>query len=608
MYHPVYWLFGLVIGLLAGIPFNFGRTGWWKKWLWLTLSFWVIGTLWAYKITPQLIGPFWGLGWWIPLVPGLLVNVSLCLLGSSKLRDRVRCERRYPDSYPNLETDEFQLKLYRTRTAVTTFLILVVVLPLIGLFRGCGMFYDNEYRNFVAQDVKESDWQSDLMPVNTDHIRLVSEGQAMWIATKTLGQSKDAALGSRYKIGKMTIQKVKDQLVWVAPLEFQSWTVWVSADVSPGYVMVDAEDPSKPGVLKEDFKFRYLPSAYYGDNLERYLYQNGFVFRGTTDYTFEIDDEGNPFFVVTVCKPTIGHLGYVVTGVVVVDPQTGDFEEYDLADLPEWIDRVIPMYVARDRLSDYGKYVHGWWNSVWDEEGVNIPTDPSTSMVDPDPLWLTWGDDGRAYWFTGLTSSKATDDSLVGFAMMDSRSGHTRIYHLSGANEDGVMKAVDAAVSNYDGWYATQPILYNIYGELTWVVPVVSGSGIFQRVAFVRASNTSVVLGENKQDGLAKYRQLLMKTGNEENPAKVDAHTTHSRGFIDRYACPVVDGDTVCYLTLRQENESPRIYTGTSIIAPEILIARPGDEVEIEFMETTESTVPISRFDLISFKSRAVQK
>lgn len=578
-----YLLIGLVVGLVAGVPFDFGRERWATKWLVLTLGFAAFGTFVAWLATPQLIGPFWGVGIWTLVAIGLAMNIAWCLIGA----------------YSGYRGTNHSYGPIRAFIAAA----ILVAIPAIGGLRGCSAFRADDYRALVAENVKERDWQSDLAPVNVDHIRLVSKTQAQWIAKKTLGQSKDSAIGSRFYVGEPTIQKVGNELVWVAPLEFQGFKAWQAADTTPGYVIVSAEDPSRPGELVENRKFRYVPSAYWGDNLKRHLYENGFVFRGTTDYSFELDDEGNPFYVVTVYEPSIGYGGEVVLGVAVVNPETGAIQEYAAENAPAWIDRIIPIDFAKHRLDDYGKYVHGWWNWVWDEQDVNLPTDPKTAQVDPDALWLTWGDDGKAYWFTGLTSSKSTDDSLVGFALMDSRTGHTRIYRLSGSDESGVMEAVNSAVSNFKGWYATQPILYNVYGELTWVVPVVSESGIFQRVAFVRASNTHVSLGENKHVALAKYRQDLMKGDNVERPSS-QSDLAHKRGHIDRYACPVVDGNTVCHLTLR-EDELSRIFAGTSKVSPELVVARPGDEVEIGFLETIEATVPIESFDLLNFSVRS---
>ncbi len=577
-----FWIIGLVVGLVAGIPFDFGRERWAIKWFVLTGIFTVFGSLMAWLTTPQLIGPFWGAGiWWIVAV-GLATNVIWCLIGA----------------YSGYRGSDHSYGPIRALVAAA----ILVALPTIGGLRGCAMFRADDYRALVSNNVEEREWKADMAPVDVDHVRMVSKTQAGWIAKKALGQSENTAIGSRFKIGDLTIQKVGDKLVWVAPLEFQGFAAWQAADTTPGYVIVSAEDPKIPATLVENRKFRYVPSAFWGDNLERHLYTHGFVFRGTTDYTFELDDSGNPFYVVTVYEPSIGYGGEIVLGVAVVNPETGAIEEYTAENAPTWIDRIVPLEFAKDRLDDYGKYVGGWWNAVWDEEGVNIPTDPKTSQVDPDALWLTWGDDGQAYWFTGLTSSKGTDDSLVGFALMNTRTGHTRIYRLSGSDESGVMEAVNTAVSNFSGWYATQPILYNIYGELTWVVPVISESGIFQRLALVRASNTSVSLGESKHAALTRYRQDLVKSGNAENPTS-QSDLAHKRGVIDRYACPVLDGNTICHLTLRNDVLS-RIFTGTSKISPELVVARPGDEVDIGFLETDEPTVPIESFNLLNFTAR----
>lgn len=573
-------LVGLITGLIGGFPFDFGRDGWWKKWLIITLTMAVINSFLAYLATPELIGPFWGVGVVLLTALGLAPN----FIWSGIIHE---------DSWG---VDDG----LRFGWVVSFFFIVILLLPIIGGVRGCGVFRADDYRAFVADRVEERDWKVDLQPIDTAHIRMVSEEQAEWMANKAFGQA-EGSLGSRYRLGKMTIQKVKNELVWIAPLEFQGFSAWQSSDTTPGYVMMSAEDPTHEAKLVTGFKFRYVPSAYFGDDLDRHLYTHGYQFHGTMDYTFEIDDDGHPYYVATIYEPTIGYGGTDVTGVVLVNPETGELTPYSIADVPAWVDRVIPAPTAHTRLRDYGIYVHGWKNSWWNQVDVNIPTEEHGSLYG---LNLVWGDDGKAYWFTGMSSSKRSDQSLVGFVLMDSRTGTTREYRLSGSDETGVTQAVNSAISNFKDWEATDPILYNIYGELTWVVPVVSHTGIFQRLALVRASNSGLVLGKDKTEALALYRQLLQKSDNATAPI-ADVSNQTVQGIVGRLSCPVVEGNTICHFTLDGDN---RIFTASPAISPELPILKIGDQVIVGYVETTEPTVPVRAFDIMGFHSRASQK
>ena len=54
---------------------------------------------------------------------------------------------------------------------------------------------------------------------------------------------------------------------------------------------------------------KYQPEAFFFSNLERHIYFEGYFTCGLTDYSFEIDDEGNPYWVVTKFKKKIGFNG-----------------------------------------------------------------------------------------------------------------------------------------------------------------------------------------------------------------------------------------------------------------------------------------------------------
>lgn len=561
----MFFLIGLVTALIGGFPFDIGRDGWWKKWLILTGSLTVANMFFVWLGTPQLIGPVWGVGATLLVAYGLLINAALAWAG---------CDHFYP------HRSEYRPHISTAAVAAIGFL------AAIGGLRGCGVVRSQDYRAFVADHIERRDWKADLQPIDTAHIRMVSEKQAGWMANKAFGQT-EGSLGSQFKLGSLTIQKVKNELVWIAPLEFQGFSSWTAADVSPGYVIMSAEDPSQEARLVMGHKFRYIPSAYLGDNLERHLYVNGFVTRGTIDYTFEVDDEEHAFYVVTVYHPSIGYGGEVIDGIAIVNPESGEITEYSVEKAPAWVDRIIPSEFAHDRLTNFGQYGDGWVNTWWGHKNINKPTEKNLDLV--------WADDGRAYWFTGITSAEESDQSLIAFVLMDSRSGETREYALKGSDEKGVIEAVNASVSNFKGWEAADPILYNVYGELTWVVPVVSG-GIFQQLALVRASTVQVTLGKSKNEALAKYRVALQSRGNTDAPTS-DASIRKLEGKVTRFACAVLDGSTLCSLVL---DDDSHIFTATPSLSPELVIAQIGDTVRLTFVETSEITVPLQTFDITS--------
>lgn len=578
-------LIGFIASLIGGFPFcEVGNQGnkeniWLLRWLgYITVGTFLWGFI-SYLTLPQLIGPFWGSGLTLMVLITLAVNLghSLVLVDDS--------------SYGNK-----QAKSVVARASWVA--IIALLLPAIRAFTGWSAFNASDYRHFAGKSLTSGDWKEDLSPIDAAHIRMVSRQQAEWSGNKALGQA-EGSLGSRYQIGKYTIQKVKNRLVWVAPLEFigfRSWQRWGSV---PGYVMVSAENPSDAPELVINHELKYMHSAFFSSNIERHIYNNGFQTQGHTDYTFEIDDDGKPYWVVTLFDYEISYWGESIAGVLVVDPSTGLIKQYPVEETPKWVDRIIPERFAFERLSWHGRFIHGWWNSWWGEEDVNVPTNPGIAL---DEMWLVWGTDGKAYWFSGFTSSKSSDSALVGFAMMDSRTGSTRYYRLSGADETAVLQVANSSVSNYEGYRGTQPILYNIYGELTWVVPIISSEHIFQKICLVRASTSEAVLGQTKREALIAYRRLLQSTSNDDSPSSLTGSKT-LHGTLSRVAADSNGGNTTYYFVLTEDPTS-RIFTGTSSVNYEIVLAKVGDRVAISYFDTKETVVPISGFDLVEFNPR----
>jgi hypothetical protein len=216
-------------------------------------------------------------------------------------------------------------------------------------------------------------------------------------------------------------------------------------------------------------------------------------------------------------------------------------------------------------------------------------------------MWMVWGDDDQPYWFTGMTSAAASDQALTGVVLVNSRNGHVRFHALSGANEEAVMQAVNAAVANYTGHHATQPILYTLYGEPAWVVPVVSQEHIFQRLAIVRASNSAVVLGADKATALREFQKAVSAAPGPSTSGSANKVVSITV-TLDRVAADVQNGTTVYYLYSTEHPQ--KVFTGTSAIAAELVLARPGDKATLSFTQTEEKIVPLSKFELATLGTR----
>jgi len=415
------------------------------------------------------------------------------------------------------------------------------------------------------RDVVDVSTSASLPPsADIAHVRVVPEESAIFAGNKVVGQ-----LGAYYRVGDFNVQVTRGKLVWVAPLEFQGVVQWLSRGTSPGVIVVSAENPDEQAEVRQRAPMRYIPSALLNDNLYRHVYMR-YGTEQILETTLQLDDAGNPQYLCTLGRPTIGWSGTIVTGVAIVDPATGEMHRVaraDFASLPAWVSRVYPADLALAYNEWFGEFVHGLWNSLLVKRDVHVPARDEVFGLLAGP---------RFVWFVDHTSP-ASDQSMTGFTYMDTVTGHVTYYTSSGG-EFNSRGAEDAVASNpivrQGKLIPTQPILYNAFGQNTWVVPLVAETGKYQTVALVQAKNGHVVVGSSsnpspQSDAFAQYAAFLGLSGSMPGVAGQES----DGGTIDRVA---TGPDGTVYLTLRGDR---RIFTISSHDAPTALLARPGDRV-----------------------------
>ncbi len=181
-----------------------------------------------------------------------------------------------------------------------------------------------------------------LPPTNVNHLVLVSHGMAAYLGQQVLAANKK--LGSFYHtdLADYTLQAVDGHLYWIAPLVYNN--VWANLGnwKSPGFVAVDAEDPSVPPKLHTGLHMRYLPGALFNQDLLRHVYLSGYTNANLVDPTLEVNDNWKPYFTISLMGPTRGFTGDVVKRVLLVDPQSGAIQSFAPQEVPPWVDRIIP--------------------------------------------------------------------------------------------------------------------------------------------------------------------------------------------------------------------------------------------------------------------------
>lgn len=433
-----------------------------------------------------------------------------------------------------------------------------------------------EFRDLIGKR-NVGKFTQDVTAIDPSQIRIVDEEMAKKIGEKLLGE--EAALGSRAELGKMNIQHVKGKLYWVAPVLHSGYFAWYKfSEGTPGYVKVSATNPNDFEFVRKikgkDIRIKYQPNAWFGDELERHLWLNGYMSKGLTDFTFEIDDEGKPYYVITVYARKIGWAGSDTVGVAVVDVETGYIEPYKPEEAPEWIDRIQPDTIVYAQLKWWGEYQDGWWN----------PSDNKKLQPTHEALFVH-GTDGRGYWYTGI-SSKGKEGSISGFAMVDSRTKEFRYYEVAGTTEDAAKQSVLGKVKSMN-YEASYPVLYNVGGRPTYVMSLKDDAGLVKMIGMADVGDHSVVgVGETVQDALRNYASAQNSKG---NAVLLDGKVKSKKITGKIVRCAKDDRGGNSYYHIAINSEQGKIFVGDSNLSQELVTTQVGDNVEVEFTTNSET-------------------
>jgi len=390
----------------------------------------------------------------------------------------------------------------------------------------------------------------------------------------------------------MTLQMVSGHLYFIVPLDYTGFSVWSKTDGVPGYIRVDGEDPhAQPEtvMLSGGQKMLYMPGAFFSQNLKRHLRNNGYLNSILTDWTFEVDDSGKVWWVVTVAKPTIMWSGEKVTGVVVLDPITGVNNFYPMGSVPEWVDRAIPASYVEMYLDWQGSYSGGWWNSWWGKTGLTTTEKPS----------LIYGTGDQPEFVTGITSTSGRDNSLVALVYTNSRTGRSVKYVMKGgATETAVLDAVDKnSQVQFKHQHGVDPQLYNINGSQVAVVPLLNESHAFQGVAMVPINDVQMVaVGINQYEALRDLEGKVSE-GGQRMAIEQQRNVQSVEGVVDRFASEIISNGTIYYIHL---SDVTHLFTAKAGESAKLPVTQVGDKVRLEFYSSDRDVVPTKSFDNLS--------
>lgn len=455
------------------------------------------------------------------------------------------------------------------------------VLVLVNLY-SCVLFHVERYKNQMPEPENRV-FSSDVQAIDISQLPVVDESLALRLADKKLGEKP--SLGSQVTLGEATIQQVDNKLVWVVPLLHSGFFKWISnLGGTPGYILVSATDPQDVTYV-DKYSIKYQPNAYFLDNLQRHARFSGGLFTGLTDYSFEIDDDGNPYWVVTTYKNLVGYNLPEADGAIIIDAQTGKSERYSIHDVPEWVDRVQPVDFVMTQIENRGKYIHGLFNFSNKDK---FQTSEGNAIV---------YNNGRCYLYTGLTSV-GTDESTTGLIMVDMVTKKPYWYQIGGATEYAAQQSAEGKVQNMH-YHATFPLITNVDGRPTYFMTLKDDAGLIKQYAFVSVTDyTSVGTGETIGSAIANYRSVLKNSSESSSIDSGDQEQT-LRGTVERISSQIVGGNTVYSMIIKEKPN--KIFTSVSDISPELPLTRAGDKVQISYVMAEREVINIISFDNLEY-------
>ena len=451
------------------------------------------------------------------------------------------------------------------------------------------MFRSDSYQKLIGEVKNGQKITNHIAPISIDKIRVVDEELAHLLGEKILGSQP--ALGSQVELGDFCIQKVNNNLYWVAPLLHSGFLKWFNnQEGTAGYVMVSATNERDVKLVQniggKAIKIKFQQGAYFQSDIHRHVYFNGNATVGLADFSFEIDDAGNPFWIVTKYGKKIGFSGKEATGVVVVDAQSGVINEYSIAKTPKWVDRIQPLDFIEDQLNDWGEYVHGYWNFS-NQDKLQIT----------EGLTLVYGKDNKSYWYTGLTSV-GKEESAVGFVLVDTRTKETTFYKQSGATEYAAQSSAQGKVQE-KGYKASLPIPYNINNIPTYVMTLKDDGGLVKMFAMVAISDYTIVgVGNTMRETLTSFKNVYNMADNKINPNSV-SNKKSLKSVVTRIQNDVKNGNSFYYFKVK---DYPNIFVGSSQISNQLPVTMVGDSITISFDVDLEEVIDISSFENSNLK------
>ena len=319
----------------------------------------------------------------------------------------------------------------------------VILAFFIGVLMGEPFMPGNAERYATVLDTTEGDFAEDIQEVDYEDVPVIDRASAQLLGSRAMGSIPEFV--SQFEISDAYSQiNYQGRPVRVSPLTYADLFKWFTNRDGgiPAYALVNMTTQDAEIVRLDDSPIYYSESEPLARNIDRHV-QLSYPFYMFDQKSFEIDDDGHPWWICPVQSRTIGLFGgTTISRVVMVDATTGETQDLAIEDVPQWVDHAYPTDLLLEQYNWSGKYKDGWLNSVLGQRNV-VQTTPGTDgnlgynyIAKDDDVWV----------YTGVTSATA-DNSIIGFVLVNQRTQESHFYSVSGARRTSAMQSAEGQVA-----------------------------------------------------------------------------------------------------------------------------------------------------------------
>lgn len=454
----------------------------------------------------------------------------------------------------------------------------------VGVLSLCGLFILFILINFIQSPLfnskayygrisinEEGDFTSDVAQVDFNALPLLDKDSSQKLGDRVMGQMPE--LVSQFDVSDLYTQiNFNNSIIRVTPLEYNGLIKYFTnrKDGVKGYITVDSvTGDSKLTKLEEGMK--YMPSAYFFENLYRKL-RLSYPTEIFGEESFEIDNDGNPYWIIPTIKYSGIGLREEITGVVILNPITGSSEKYKVEDVPSWVDHVYPADLIIEQVNDWGKYKNGFLNSIFGQKNVVQTTTGYNYTVMKDDVYL----------YTGITSALA-DESNIGFILTNLRTKETTFYSVPGAEEYSAMASAEGQVQQMN-YRASFPLLINLNDKPTYLISLKDYAGLVKMYALVDVADYQKVVVTESSEGIEKAFENYLG----DSRLNIDNNKLISKNItISRFTNANIDGNTYYYIV----DTNGKKYRASIKVSTTVLpFLKSGDSLKIYYQVDSDVT------------------